>query len=174
MAVRKSDTFFIRSKVTTSDTTFQSTTIDLGAFVDALGQSVLRIHSIAVQFLANGTDFPWGAQAAVANAAEALGWNLTTQLQTELVDFTDKSLIASGYLTVAADNSTPTVTLIDETEDVNPSRWKNGYLVATESIFLGVDSLSAINPECDVCIMMECTVEKLSKEAALALALSQQ
>ena len=169
---KKSDTFFIRAKTTTNDGTFAYSEIDLGAFVDALGQSVLRIHSVAVQFLGNGTDFAWAGQAATANAGETVGWNLTTQIKDNLVDFTDKSLIASGYITAAGDGTK--CVMIDEVEDVNPSSWRGGYLVATESIYLGVDSVSAINPECDINLMLECTVEKLTKEAALALALSQQ
>jgi len=174
MAKKKSDTFFIRAEVTSDDATFTQTEIDLGAFVDALGQSVLRIHSISTQYQYAG--FPWAAQAATNlgnNAVAALGWNLVTQLPTELVGMTDKSLIASGSLTLTTDGS-GNPSLIAEAEDLNPEEWRGGYLVATEAIYLGIDSTAVINPECTFGVTLECTVEKLSKEAALALALSQQ
>ena len=55
----KSDSFFIRadlncggSTATGFNTYFQNP-IDLGAYVDALGKSVLRIHNIAVSFTDN-------------------------------------------------------------------------------------------------------------------------
>lgn len=174
MATKKSDTFFIRAKVTTADTSYAVTEIDLGAFVDALGQSVLRIHSVSTQYLGAGSGFPWAHTAAANNTFEQVAWNLTTQLQSSLVDFTDKSLVASGSLATWCDNANAVTTGISEVEDMNPSKWEGGYLIATESIYLGIDSASTLSAECDFCIMLECNVEKLSKEAALALALSQQ
>jgi hypothetical protein len=45
----KSDSFFIRASLNTDNTNaFFQDAIDLGAYVDALGKSVLRIHNIAV------------------------------------------------------------------------------------------------------------------------------
>eukprot|EP01045_Picozoa_sp_COSAG04_P033581 COSAG04_NODE_7006_length_1211_cov_1.136691_4_plen_60_part_01 len=47
----RSDSFFIRATLNADNTnTYQQTGIDLGAYVDALGKSVLRIHNIAVAF----------------------------------------------------------------------------------------------------------------------------
>ena len=44
----KSDSFFIRAQVNANnDLSFNQVGIDLGAYVDALGKSVLRIHNIA-------------------------------------------------------------------------------------------------------------------------------
>ena len=46
---RSTDSFFIRASVTSTGGAFNQTEVDLGAYVDALGKSVLRIHSIALQ-----------------------------------------------------------------------------------------------------------------------------
>jgi len=47
----RSDSFFIRATLDCDNTNlYQQTAIDLGAYVDALGKSVLRIHNIAVTF----------------------------------------------------------------------------------------------------------------------------
>ncbi|MHA1402082.1 MAG: hypothetical protein ACTSQE_17165, partial [Candidatus Heimdallarchaeaceae archaeon] len=49
-ARKKTDSFFIRGRVNAGNSNVQGiTTIDLGAYVDALGQSALRIHKIAVE-----------------------------------------------------------------------------------------------------------------------------
>ena len=47
----KKDSFFIRHSLEVDDSgSFVQDPIDLGAFVDALGGSILRVHNLAVQF----------------------------------------------------------------------------------------------------------------------------
>ena len=84
----KTDSFFIRASATYNSTTFVQETIDLGAFVDALGKSVLRIHNISVQY---GT--PPFAPAPTANSDNANAFQLTTQSQTGMVTLDDKSVV---------------------------------------------------------------------------------
>jgi len=163
----KSDSFFIRASTSTNGTTFAQSSIDLGAYVDALGKSVLRIHNISVQYGAPleipGTLTP--------NEDGSVAFQLTTQSQGAMVTAVNKSLISSGQLTYAAD-ANAILNLLEETQDISPQEWKNGYLVGVEQIYLGVDQgadrISEIN------IVMECTVETLNASAAMALALSQQ
>lgn len=169
------NTFFIRAGVTSSDTTFQQTTVDLGAFVDVLGKSVLRIHNIEVAY--RRADAPGiGTQLSGlgANLAGHVGFQLTTQSQTALVGLTDKSVIASGAL-IGRMDAVPALDFLETTLDVGPQHWTSGYLVGVEQIFLGVGStIPALNPEVDVEIVIECSSEKLTAGAAQALALSQQ
>jgi len=53
----RSDSFFLRQTLNADNTgNYQETPLDLGAYVDALGKSVLRIHNIAVSYTeADGT-----------------------------------------------------------------------------------------------------------------------
>jgi len=136
--------------------------------VDALGQSVLRIHNIQTQILDTNTGFGWSP-----SGEESISWNLTTQQQIRLINCTDRALVASGGL-VTADDNFSVLQLRSEAADINPTVFTHGYLIATESLYLGAQTGGTVGTEADVCIMMECTVEKLTKEAALALALSQQ
>lgn len=166
----KSDSFFIRASVDFNGTTFTQTSIDLGAYVDALGKSVMRIHNIAVQW-GRPTEVPneTGTGNHICNA-----YQLTTQSQTALVDIDDKSVIASGRLQLHTGGAGE-VTVVNDFADVSPQHWTQGYLVGVEQIYLAVDSnaASAMNlTECS--IVLECTVETLSQSAAMALALSQQ
>ena len=162
----KSDSFFIRASTPTNSTTYAQTSIDLGAYVDALGKSVLRIHNIAVQY-----GSPLDVPSPTANEKTSVVFQLTTQSQASMVTATDKSLISSGQLTIAGD-ATANLVLLEETQDIAPQMWKNGYLVGVEQIYLGVDQgadrIDMVN------IVLECTVETLSQSAAMALALSQQ
>ena len=164
----KSDSFFIRAKVADDGINYNQTSIDLGAYVDALGKSVLRIHNVVNRWTTpnNGTPFPGSL------ATGSAVWQLTTQSQSAIVDLTDKSVIASGHLDVTADAGS-LVTMIDESVDISPQQFTQGYLVGVEQIYLGFDQ--SIGTMCDgVEIVLECTVETLSQSAAMALALSQQ
>jgi hypothetical protein len=165
----KSDSFFIRASVDDNSTTFNQASIDLGAYVDALGKSVLRIHNVAIRWTT--PQFP-GSLNPGANATGAAAWQLTTQSQAALVDMTDKSLISSGNVSVSADAAS-TVTHISEVIDISPQQFTQGYLVGVEQIYLGFDQ--NVGTMCDgVQIMLECSVESLSASAAMSLALSQQ
>lgn len=166
----KSDSFFIRASVATNGTTFTQASIDLGAYVDALGKSVLRIRNLSVKYGSGVT-----APSLGSGASQATGFQLTTQSQTAMVNLDDKSLIASGNLYMANASAIPTgATVVNDNLDVSPQMWTNGYLVGVEQIYLGTDS-TTINTDIDrVDIMLECTVETLSQAGAMALALSQQ
>jgi hypothetical protein len=163
----KTDSFFIRASTATNGLTFAQSSIDLGAYVDALGKSVLRIHNISVQYGA-----PLELPATLTpNEDGAVAFQLTTQSQASMITAINKSLVSSGQLTYASD-ANAVLSVLEETQDISPQEWKNGYLIGVEQIYLGVDQsadrISEIN------IVMECTVETLNASAAMALALSQQ
>lgn len=163
----KTDSFFIRATQNIdNDNSFNQGTIDLGAYVDALGKSVLRIHNVAVSF----TD---SAGRAIDTASEAAAqFQLTTQTQSAIVLASDKSLIASGMM--IADGAGGVPTYVSHDADVLPQQWNNGYLVGVESIYLGGAASTGFAEDVYVSLVMECTVETLSSSAAMALALSQQ
>jgi hypothetical protein len=83
----------------------------------------------------------------------------------------NRSVIASGQLSIAAD-ATPSLSILNDRQNVSPQEWTNGYLIAVESIFLGVDQ--GIDALSQVSVVLECTVETMTASASMALALSQQ
>lgn len=174
MAAKKSDSFFVRAQ-NTLGTSFDEASIDIGFAVDALGESVLRIHNVQVQFLDSDNTLnpiePNAQQTASAN------WQITTQSQSSLVAASDKSVIATGSLYSAGSDvaTLDNAKMLSHDIDVNPQDWTNGYLVGVESLFFGGvrnGNWASGNMICS--IVMECTTEKLSKAAAIALSLSQQ
>jgi len=163
----RSDSFFIRATVETDGTTFAQTSIDLGSFVDALGKTVLRIHNSSVSYQSAGTVIV----TPTANTA-VCGFQLTTQSQGGLVGAGNRSTISSGSLLVTGDAGALLVQ-VSESLDIAPQEWSGGYLIAVESIFLGVDqSIASLIDE--VTVVLECTVETMTASASMALALSQQ
>ena len=165
----KSDAFFIRATVEFNGTTFAQNSIDLGAYVDALGKSVLRIHRASIKY---GSPLQKPLASGTPSTGTSCGWQLTTQSQSALVNITDKSVISTGALFCQTD-AAGDIAVLEETQDVNPEDWTNGYLVGVEQIYLGCDQSGATDLT-RVSVMLECTVETLSQSAAMALALSQQ
>jgi len=163
----KSDSFFIRAAVTTNGTTYEQTSIDLGAFVDALGKTVMRIHNVSVSY---GT--PLDVANAGTNTVGACAFQLTTQSQTDLIGADNRSTISSGKLLTSGDAGSNLVA-ISQVQDIAPQYWAGGYLIAVESIFLGVDQVG-IDVVDEVSVVLECTVETMTAAASMALALSQQ
>ncbi|AXH78775.1 MAG: hypothetical protein [Circular genetic element sp.] len=175
----KSDSFFIRGKVSTNGTTYTQNEIDLGSFVN-LGvakSTLLRIHNISVQVAGKSLI----TQTISDGSAFAMLHQLTTQSQSEMVYATDKSLVASGSLraynaptsedgSAAADYTTGFIT---QHFDVAPQDFTNGYLVGVDSLFLGCDLSSAVT-DMSICYVMECTLENATQANSVALALSQQ
>lgn len=168
----RSDSFFIRAGVAVASGSSEEVTIDLGAYVDALGKSVLRIHNVECQIApasGPGTDYN-----IPANTNTHFAWQLTTQSKNNLVFIDDKSVIASGRLEVMNDTGTANIcSSIERGLDVGPQQFTNGYLVATENIFLRGDCDSPL-PDSKIAVLLECTVETMSQASAMALALSQQ
>jgi hypothetical protein len=163
----RTDSFFIRASVLTDTTNYNQSAIDLGAYVDALGKSVLRIHNISVQY---GTPMEVIGVPAAGNTS-SVAFQLTTQSQAAMVDLTNRSVVSSGKLIVAASQDDELI-LINDQLDVGPQDFTDGYLIAVEQMYLGVDQRSTVTAQ--VSVVLECTVETMTQAAAMALALSQQ
>ena len=164
----KSDSFFIRATVPTDTTNFNQVSIDLGSFVDALGKTILRVRNLSVSYGSPMSKF----QAVPTAAYGQAGFQLTTQSQTAMVGADNRSTISTGVLTVTGDGASLPV-LVSDTLDIAPQYWEGGYLVAVESIFLGVDQVTADLVD-EVTVVLECNVESMTQAASMALALSQQ
>jgi hypothetical protein len=171
----KSDSFFIRAKVTVSGVTYAQSEIDLGSFVN-LGVSkstLLRIHNVQAQYLDNSDKsamiyYDGGIPGGIVR------WQLTTQTQSALTDAADKSYVSGG----AYEQASTTGNLVQsssQTTDANPMEWQNGYLVGVDSIYLAGDSSATWDSgDIDIVLVLECTLETATQASSTALALSQQ
>ena len=168
----KSDSFFLRSSVDINqDGNYYQAAIDLGAYVDALGKSVMRIHNIAVSFTdANGRNLDL-----TGITATSADYQLLTQSATDIILASDRSIISTGKInaqrSIAGNGVAGTVS---HDYDVLPQMWTNGYLVGVDTIYFGGAASTLWNENVWVSMVLECTVETLTQNAAMALALSQQ
>lgn len=172
---RSTDSFFIRATTNISrDNTYQETSIDLGAYVDALGKSVLRIHNIVVT-MSDST----GRTSEVSSEAAAQFQLLTQSQATDIGSATGGIVLPSNRFVVAsgrliADGAGTIPTYVSQDFDNLPQEWTNGYLVGVDAIYLGGAASSGFDGNVYCSIILECTVETLTQAAAMALALSQQ
>jgi hypothetical protein len=168
------ESFFIRHTLDIGNTNaFVQREIDLGAYVDALSSTVLKVHRCDVAFTDNTGRSLSMVQADTASVAQ---FQLTTQSQANIVLPGDRSVIAAGKIeayTPSVANS-PLAASSSNSFDIAPQLYTNGYLVATESIYLGGAASTNFAGDVYVSIVMECTVEKMSQAKAMSLALSQQ
>jgi len=173
--VMAKDSFFIRASINLGNSaTFVETSIDLGAYVDAMNEVVLRCHNLSVQYCDSG-----GTTIHINDDATAAAqFQLTTQSQSGPVLMNDKSVIASGFLLGNGDGFLPPGDNIpgwlSSDFDISPQQWDNGYLVGTEAIYLGGEASTEWTEDVYCQIVIECTVTKMTKGVAMALALSQQ
>ena len=170
----KSDSFFIRASVLQTGASYTQAEIDLGSFVNlgTKSSTLLRIHNLAVQIADENAEMKGPI---AAGSVMNVGWNLTTQSQTDLVHAFDKSVIASGRYEIAAGSTAANDFFAQDTRDVMPQDWTKGYLVGVDSLFLSTESdQTSDNGSYYVSIVMECTLESATQANATALALSQQ
>ena len=170
---KTSDAFYIRGKVAQPASSFQENSIDLGSFVN-LGlpkSTLLRIHNLEVSIEDDGTPIKGPI---CDGAIQNIGWQLTTESKTASVQMDDKSVVASGRYEIQWKSSTYTL-FAQDTRNVMPQSWSQGYLVGVDALYLATESdQTSDNGPYDVCIVLECTLETATQASATALALSQQ
>ena len=172
----KSDSFFIRFEVpstvnATPINSYNQIPVSLGSYVDALGQAVLRIHNIEYEWLDRDDQPP----KLDGNTASPATFQITTQSQSGLVSLNDKSTVAKGQLWARNADSAANSPGQTYNDSHAPQHFTNGYLVAVETLYAAAQvGKDWDTPQMKVAVVMECTIEKMSQSAAMALALSQQ
>ena len=138
--------------------------------MDALGKSVLRIHNIQVAMQQDAD--PAKGPKTTGSTDMNVGWQLTTQSQSGYVLANDPSVVSSGSTLTAIDSGSQIINIL-EINNVNAAMFTNGYLIAVDELYLGVDTTADADQAFTTTLVLECTVEKMDERAAMALALSQ-
>ena len=171
----KSDSFFIRATVTASGTSFSQSEIDLGSFVNlgVKSSTLLRIHNIQADYKDDSDPGAYIYYDGGIPGAQVL-WQLTTQSQSDMIYAEDKSYVSGGSMKQASTTGV-LVQNSDDTVNLNPQEWTQGYLVGVDSMFLGAQSSGTWDTgDVRVDVVLECTLETATQASATALALSQQ
>jgi len=179
----KPETFFIRGTVSPDDdATYFETTIDLGSYVNVGDKKavIMRIHNIEGEWCAGpsatGVSTPNGFPYMDANTGAGATWQIATQTQTGMIALTDRSAVAKGALWARNPDSSAAPPSQVYSDSHLPQHYSEGYLVATDNLFLGAYAGSGWAETTDLTfnVQLEVSLEAVTQANAVSLALSQQ
>lgn len=181
----KGDTFFIRGQViAAANQTRVEAEIDLGSYVN-LGinkGTALRVHSVQTQFCDNlglvplidasagagGQTRGTFAVAAITTAQVPASF-AAAQMPFASEDYVMLSTAISG---VNPNNDNDQGILTQDT-DVAPQDFRNGYLLAVDTLYMYACADDAWNESVYVNFVLECSLESITQASAVSLSLSQ-
>lgn len=173
-----SDAFFIRAtvRVDAADT-YKQAEIPLGPFIDVLGNTVLRVLNVEGEFTQGSAGTTPGTPVTMANdQAGYATWQICTQSKAAMGGLDDKQLMAKGQINARNPDGSPNAPTQMYSDSHLPQHYSEGYLVATESLFVGAQRSDDWTLADDMVfnVVLECQTETLSAKKGMALALSQQ
>ena len=156
------NTFFLRTTLTTSAQTYQSDNIDISAYTDPARGRVLVVDRAFITFSTDGQGPIVPADVTSGSAlTRACGAQVCSEVQTALVEMKNNSLLARSNLYATADSAT-VMSMIEQTDSLNPVEFTSGFVIPTGSIHCGINTTGAWNNEIDVGFLFEVHTEKLS------------
>jgi len=162
----KGDTFFLRTTLTSSGTSYVSDDIDISAYTDPARGRVLVVDRGFITFNTDGGGPVLGPDIDSVIGGRSMGAQATSEKQTALVDMSNNSLFMRSNLyasnTVNDAGGVGTMGLFEETSALNPAEYVGGFIIPTDAISVGIDSTIAWTAELDVGFMFEVHTEKLS------------
>jgi len=177
MARRESSVFYLRKAVDTDGTAFNSSNIDISAYIDTLKGHVLRINQVWWEWTSDDGGPVETADCGVDVTASAVA-QLTTESQDGVQPLSNTSMIAKHQIYHATDNQSGTnnFILIHEDDSMNPADFNSGFLVANDTIQLGVScspSPHTYANDIRAVVLLECEQVKMTAKDAQAILLSQ-
>jgi len=172
----KGDTFFLRTTLESSSTTYVSDNVDISAYTDPARGRVLVVDKAFITFetdngggvLQTDIDATIGHRTMTAQAC--------SEKQTTLVNLSDNSVFAKETIyasnTVLDSGGVGTMGLINITSALNPANFVGGFIIPTDAIHCGIDTQIAWTNEIRVGFMFEVHTEKLSLQRIQELLVS--
>ena len=156
------NTFFLRTNLTSSGTSYVSDNIDISAYTDPSRGKVLVVDRGFITFSTDGqgpvkpTDVVSSSTGSRGIAAQAL-----TESKTTLAQADDNALfmLTNFY---AAVGTAGVLTMVNEQNAMNPAQYENGFIVPTDKIHCGVQTGTAWTAELDIGFVFEVHTEKIS------------
>jgi hypothetical protein len=180
----KGETFFIRGQViATDDQNRVESEIDLGSYVN-LGinkGTALRVHSVQQQVCDSTGLVPIMDAANVAGVSKTAFLNTaitTAQVPTsfaagEMPQLNEDYVMFTSGLTMYTQDLDTDQGIISHDIDVAPQDFRNGYLLAVDTLYLYATADNAWAESIHVNFLLECSLESISQATAVSLSLSQ-
>ena len=157
----KGDTFFLRTTVTSFEDEYQSDNIDITGYVDVPRGRVLVVDNAYITYSTDGQGPIVPADIGTGAVSKQMGAQVCSEIQTSLVEMSNNSLFARSNI-YAANSATSVMSMMVQTDALNPTTYKNGYIVPTNQIHCGIATGSDWGNELDVGFLFEVHTERLS------------
>lgn len=170
----KSGTFFLSKQVDggTTATGFQQSEIDISSFVNVLQGEVVRVKQVWFQW-SDDSGGPIASASIGANNGASADAQVTVESQTGRANFTNNAVMAKNSVYTHCAGAGQMDFYATEM-GMNPTDYEDGYLVATDSIYLGMpESLDPFTNDIRCSVKLECEIVKLSLSDAQAVLVSQ-
>tara|TARA_Y100001973_G_C5189474_1_gene329982 strand:+ start:1538 stop:2056 length:519 start_codon:yes stop_codon:yes gene_type:complete len=156
------NTFFLRTNLTSSGTSYVSDNIDISAYTDPSRGKVLVVDRGFITFSTDGQG-PVKPTDVVSSGtgSRAINAQVLTESQTTLAQADDNALfmLTNFY---AAVGTAGVLTMVNEQNAMNPAEYENGFIVPTDKIHCGIQTGTAWTAELDVGFVFEVHTEKIS------------
>jgi len=168
----RNDTFFLRTVLTSSTTSYVSDNIDISAYTDPARGRVLVVDKAFMSYTtdAGGPIIPTDL-ASSGTAGKQMGAQACSEKQTGLVEMSDNSLFARTNLYVAMATA-GILTNVEQTSSLNPAEFMGGFIIPTDAIHVGIDTSYGWANEINVGFLFEVHTEKLSLQRIQELLVS--
>jgi len=168
----KNDTFFLRTVLTSSSTTYVSDNIDISAYTDPARGRCLIVDRAFMSYTtdAGGPVIPTDI-ASSGTGGKQMGAQACSEKQIGLVEMSNNSLFARTNLYVAM-GVAGVLTAVEQTSALNPAEFVGGFIVPTDAIHCGIDTSYAWNGEINVGFLFEVHTEKLTLQRIQELLVS--
>ena len=158
----KGDTFFLRTTLTSSSTNYVSDNIDITGYVDVPRGRVLVVDNCYITYSTDGQGAIVPADVvASSTGSKQMAAQVTSEIQTTLVEMQNNSLFARSNVYAAVGVAGALTTMV-QTDALNPTTYKEGFIIPTKQSHCGIATGSAWNGELDVGFLFEVHTEKLS------------
>jgi len=172
----KGDTFFLRTALESSSTSYVSDNIDISAYTNP---SMGRVLVVDKAFITFETDNGGGVLQTDIDAAighRTMTAQACSEKQTALVSLNDNSVFCKETIyasnTVLDASNVGTMGLINFTSALNPANFLGGFIIPTDAIHVGIDTQIGWSGELRVGFMFEVHTEKLSLQRIQELLVS--
>jgi hypothetical protein len=170
----KNDTFFLRTTITTEaspSTAYVSDNIDITGYVDVPRGRVLVVDNAYITYSTDGQGPIIPGDIGTGAVSKQLGAQVCSEVQTALVEMSNNSLFARSNI-YAANSATAVMSLMVQTDALNPTTYESGFIIPTNQIHCGAATGSAWAGQLDVGFLFEVHTERLSLQRIQELLVS--
>jgi len=168
----RSGTFYLTKAVNTSSQAYNQAELDISSFVNVLQGEVVRVKQAWFNFASDNGMPIQGADLGASKGCSATA-AITVESHDARASFGHNSVMAGTAIYAHTDSNTDVDWLLIQSS-MNPSDFEDGFLVATDAIYIqiapGTDAFAA---DINCTMKLECEIVKLSLSDAQATLVSQ-